>query len=91
MRDGEGGWEGEGGRRGNIMESRIIPKCNGAVWHHSEGWSTGEKSSKDEMVWGPKSQCPGLPVPLRILAVIVSTVKSLVQPFVPAKSNLTQR
>lgn len=63
----------------------------GVVWHHSQRNGTQvRKAQRMIAVWGPESmlRTPSAPRP-GILAIILLTVKSLLQPFAPAKSNLT--
>lgn len=72
------------------MESKVIPQCNrGGVGSPKNGAQVRE-AQRILAAWSSESQCSGLPVPLRIQAVILSTVKLLLQPFAPAKSNLLQ-
>lgn len=62
----------------------------GVVWHHSQrNGIQVRKAQRMIAVWGPESMLRTPSAPLGILAIILLTVKSLLQPSAPAKSNLT--
>lgn len=77
-------------KRAKYSGARMIPWCDWVWLPAQRSWAPLEEAQRTTAAWSTKSQHSKLLTPVWFLAVILSTSKSLLQPFAPAKSNLTQ-